>query len=137
MVAQKNFATNNLFQYAVFGFDGKYKQNTENIYALDVPCFTQKIVNEGVWFLGKIREKFKFQTYDYEGKQYMFLSLDEKCNVHAKASVDSKIVGQLFYGAPQEHWCTQGSNIYILRHGKASAEVLRINLGELFGYAQK
>lgn len=135
MVLQKNFSVENPFQYVVFHLNGERKHEAENIYGLDVKCFSQKIVDEGIWFLGKYDKKFCFQAYDYENSLYKFLLLDEACKISARANVASTVVGQMFYGAPQEHWRLCGGALYILRRKDANAEILKISLKELLGKA--
>src|SRR5690554_1818377 len=61
MVSQKNFSVENPFHYVVFQLNGERKREAENIYGLDVKCFSRRSLMRGHGLLENMISSFVFK----------------------------------------------------------------------------
>ena len=130
--AEKNITMKTQLGFVLSGLDGKLKGETDTRYALPDSIYPRAYENETVWYLGKWKDQFLFQVYDFDNRQFKFWLADLEGHVSRKNEISETFFGKRFSESPQEHWKLRNGLLYVLTRKEDKAVITKIGIEELF-----
>jgi hypothetical protein len=121
------YDVNEMLKYVLYNYKGKFITGVPDKSGLG--NYLQGLRFD--YYLGKYKGFPMIVGFDYEKNQFIIAAINSQGRNLYELKIDGNLLGDPFYGAPEEHWCLKGSKLFILMRKKENAVITELDFNKM------